>query len=160
MRASPALGIERDVSFTANTRDVTLNQDITIKTGDDRETSFRTTNINQGFVYAGARMDTIGKFIFGAFSHVPDRFLLDGTDGSSTNAGDDLILEDALFNGEIRREPGSDTMDSDAATIPRINSIRLTGTGSTSLDGEFNQLGDFNTRLGTRYAIPAQIKTT
>jgi len=164
LRASPALGIERDVSFTTNTRDVTLNQDITIQTGDDRETSFRTTNINQGFVYAGARMDSIGKFIFGAFSHVPDRFLLDGTDGSSTNAGDDLVLEDVLFNGQIKREPdnrdGQLTMDSNAATIPRINSIRLTGTGDTSLDGELNQIGDFNTRLGTRYAIPAQINTT
>ena len=159
LRASPALGIERDVSFTANTRDVTLNQDITIKTGDDRETSFRTTNINQGFVYAGARMDSIGKFIFGAFSHVPDRILIDSSNGSA-DAGDDLILEDALFNGQIKREPASDTMDSDAATIPRINSIRLTGTGDTSLDGELNQLGDFNTRLGTRYAIPAQINTT
>ena len=159
LRASPALGIERDVSFTTNTRDVTLNQDITIKTGDDRETSFRTTNINQGFVYAGARMDTIGKFIFGAFSHVPDRLLIDSSNGSA-DAGDDLILEDALFNGQIKREPASDTMDSDAATIPRINSIRLTGTGDTSLDGELNQLGDFNTRLGTRYAIPAQINTT
>ena len=71
-----------------------------------------------------------------------------------------MILEDALFNGQIKREPASDTMDSDAATIPRINSIRLTGTGDTSLDGELNQLGDFNTRLGTRYAIPAQINTT
>ena len=164
LRASPALGIERDASFTSNSRDVTLNQDITINTGGDRETAFRTTNINQGFVYAGARMDSIGKFIFGAFSHVPDRFLLDGTDGSSTNAGDDLILEDALFNGEIKREPdnrdGQLTMDSNAATIPRINSIRLTGTGDTSLDGELNQIGDFNTRLGTRYAIPAQINTT
>ena len=159
LRASPALGIERDVSFTTNTRDVTLNQDITIKTGDDRETSFRTTNINQGFVYAGARMDSIGKFIFGAFSHVPDRILIDSSNGSA-DAGDDLILEDALFNGQIKREPASDTMDSDAATIPRINSIRLTGTGDTSLDGELNQLGDFNTRLGTRYAIPAQINTT
>jgi len=159
LRASPALGIERDASFTTNTRDVTLNQDITIKTGDDRETSFRTTNINQGFVYAGARMDSIGKFIFGAFSHVPDRILIDSSNGSA-DAGDDLILEDALFNGQIKREPASDTMDSDAATIPRINSIRLTGTGDTSLDGELNQLGDFNTRLGTRYAIPAQINTT
>ena len=159
LRASPALGIERDVSFTTNTRDVTLNQDITIKTGDDRETAFRTTNINQGFVYAGARMDSIGKFIFGAFSHVPDRILIDSSNGSA-DAGDDLILEDVLFNGQIKREPASDTMDSDAATIPRINSIRLTGTGDTSLDGELNQIGDFNTRLGTRYAIPAQINTT
>jgi len=128
-----------------------------ITTGDDRETSFRTTNVNQGFIYAGARMDTIGRFIFSAFSHVPDRFLLDGTDGSSTNADDSLLLEDG---GEIKREPASDTMDSDAASLTRINSIRLTGTNDTSLDGELNILGDFNSRLGTRYAIPAQIKTT
>ena len=102
-------------------------------------------------------MDTIGRFIFNAFSHVPDRFLLDGTDGSSTNAGDSLLLESG---GEIKREPASDTMDSDAATITRINTLRLTGTGSTSLDGELNQLGDFNTKIGARYTIPAQIRTS
>ena len=102
-------------------------------------------------------MDTIGRFIFSAFSHVPDRFLLDGTDGSSTNAGDSLLLEDG---GEIKREPASDTMDSDAAGITRINTIRLTGTNDTSLDGELNVLGDFNTKIGTRYAIPAQIRTS
>jgi len=157
LRDNPLLGIERDASFASSSRDVTLKQDITIQTSDDRETSFRTTNVNQGFVYAGARMDTISKFIFSAFSHVPDRFLLDGTDGSSTNADDSLLLEDG---GEIKREPASDTMDSDAASLTRINSIRLTGTNDTSLDGELNILGDFNSRLGTRYAIPAQIKTT
>ena len=67
MRASPALGIERDASFTANTRDVTLNQDITIKTSDDRETSFRSTNVNQGFIYAGPRYKTINRFASTAF---------------------------------------------------------------------------------------------
>jgi len=157
LRSNPLLGIERDASFASATRDVTLSQDITIQTSDDRETSFRSTNVNQGFIYAGARMDTIGRFVFSAFSHVPDRFLLDGTDGSSTNADDSLLLEDG---GEIRREPASDTMDSDAAGITRINTIRLTGTNDTSLDGELNVLGDFNTKIGTRYAIPAQIRTS
>tara|TARA_X000001388_G_C2228865_1_gene122307 strand:- start:1061 stop:2629 length:1569 start_codon:yes stop_codon:yes gene_type:complete len=157
LRTNPQLGVERDVAFASTTRDVTLNLDITIETGDDRETSFRTTNVNQGFIYAGARMSAIGTFAFSAFSHVPDRFLLDGTDGSSTNAGDSLLLE---TGGEIKREPASDTMDSDAATLTRLNSIRLTGTNDTSLDGELNQLGDFNTRIGTRYAIPAQIRTS
>jgi hypothetical protein len=157
LRSSPELGIERDASFASATRDVTLNLDLTIETGDDRETSFRSTNVNQGFIYAGARMDTIGRFIFSAFNHVPDRLMLDGTDGSSTNAGDTLLMEDG---GEMRREPASDTMDSDASSITRINSIKLTGTGSTTLDGTANQLGDFNTKVGTRYAIPAQIKTT
>ena len=102
-------------------------------------------------------MDTIGRFIFSAFNHVPDRLMLDGTDGSSTNAGDTLLMEDG---GEMRREPASDTMDSDASSITRINSIKLTGTGNDTLDGAANQLGDFNTKVGTRYAIPAQIKTT
>jgi len=51
-------------------------------------------------------------------------------------------------------------MDSDAAGITRINTIRLTGTNDTSLDGELNVLGDFNTKIGTRYAIPAQIRTS
>ena len=157
LRSNPQLGVERDVAFASTTRDVTLSQDIILKLGDDRETSFRTTNVNQGFIYAGARMSAIGTFAFSAFNHVPDRFLLDGTDGSSTNAGDSLLLE---TGGEIKREPASDTMDSDAATLTRLNSIRLTGTNDTSLDGELNQLGDFNTRIGTRYAIPAQIRTS
>jgi hypothetical protein len=157
LRSNPELGVERDVAFASTTRDVTLNLDITIDTSDDRETTFRTLGINQGFVYAGARMDTIGRFIFSAFNHVPDRLMLDGTDGSSTNAGDTLLMEDG---GEMRREPASDTMDSDASSITRINSIKLTGTGNDTLDGAANQLGDFNTKVGTRYAIPAQIKTT
>ena len=156
LRSNPLLGIERDASFASATRDVTLSQDITIKTADDRETSFRSTNVNQGFIYAGARMDTIGRFIFSAFNHVPDRLLLDSTNGSA-NAGDSLLMEDG---GEMRREPASDTMDSDAIGLTRINNIKLTGTGSTTLDGAANQLGDFATKVGTRYAIPAQIKTT
>ena len=57
-------------------------------------------------------------------------------------------------------EPSKTNARPATATIPRINSIRLTGTGDTSLDGELNQIGDFNTRLGTRYAIPAQIRTS
>ena len=157
LRSNPLLGIERDASFASATRDVTLSQDITIKTPNDRETSFRSTNVNQGFIYAGARMDTIGRFIFSAFNHVPDKLMIDGTDGSSTNAGDSLLMEDG---GEMRREPASDTMDSDAIGITRINNIKLTGTGNTTLDGAANQLGDFATKVGTRYAIPAQIKTT
>ena len=157
LRSNPQLGVERDVAFASSTRDVTLSQEITIKTADDRETSFRTTNVNQGFIYAGARMSAIGTFAFGAFNHVPDRLLLDGTDGSSTNAGDDLLLE---TGGEIKREAASDTMDSDAVRLTTLNNIRLTGTGDTSLDGELNQLGDFNTKIGTRFAIPAQIRTT
>jgi len=156
LRSNPLLGIERDASFASNTRDVTLNLDLTLKTGDDRETSFRSTNVNQGFIYAGARMDTIGRFIFSAFNHVPDRLLIDSTNGSA-NAGDSLLMEDG---GEMRREPASDTMDSDAIGLTRINNIKLTGTGSTTLDGAANQLGDFATKVGTRYAIPAQIKTT
>ena len=156
LRSNPLLGIERDASFASATRDVTLSQDITIKTPNDRETSFRSTNVNQGFIYAGARMDTIGRFIFSAFNHVPDRLLLDSTNGSA-NAGDSLLMEDG---GEMRREPASDTMDSDAIGITRINNIKLTGTGNTTLDGAANQMGDFATKVGTRYAIPAQIKTT
>jgi len=149
LRASPALGTELDTAFTANTRDVTLSQDITLTLGDDRETSFRTTDVNQGFVYAGSRMDTIGRFIFTAFSHIPDR-LLDETDA------DGIILEDG---GDIKQEEGLRDMDSGISQSV-INNIRLTGTNDTSLDGELNQLGDFNTKIGTRFAIPAQIRTT
>jgi hypothetical protein len=50
-------------------------------------------------------------------------------------------------------------MDS-GITIATINSIKLTGTGNTSFDGEANRIDDFSTGLKTNFTIPAQIKTS
>ncbi len=155
LRSTPQLGIEGSASF-GTTRDVTLNQAVTIKTNQQRAQQFRSTDIEQGLVYAGPRMKTIGNLVSGAFDHTPDRMLLNGTDGSSTHGNDGLILEDG---GDMKQELGLRDMDS-GITIATINSIKLTGTGSTSFDGEANNLSDFKTGLKTNFTIPAQIKTS
>ena len=155
LRSTPQLGIEGSASF-GTTRDVTLNQAVTIKTNQQRTQQFRSTDIKQGLVYAGPRMKTIGNLVSGAFDHTPDRMLLNGTDGSSTHGNDGLILEDG---GDMKQELGLRDMDS-GITIATINSIKLTGTGSTSFDGEANNISDFKTGLKTNFTIPAQIKTS
>ena len=150
--SSPQLGIEAGVAFTTDSRDVTLNQEITLKLKSDRELQFRSTNINQGLVYAGPRMKTIGNLASGAFDHTPDRILLN----TSADENDGLLLEDG---GDIKQELGLRDMDS-GITLSTLNSIKLTGTGSTSFDGEANRIDDFSTGLKTNFTIPAQIKTT
>lgn len=150
--SSPALGIEAGTAFTSSSRDVTLNQEITLKLPSDRQLQFRSTNINQGLVYAGPRMKTIGNLVSGAFDHTPDRILLN----TSADENDGLLLEDG---GDIKQELGLRDMDS-GITITTLNSIKLTGTGSTSFDGEANRIDDFSTGLKTNFTIPAQIKTT
>ena len=47
----------------------------------------------------------------------------------------------------------------DNVTITTLNSIKLTGTSSTSFDGT-NRIDDFSKSLKTNFTIPAQIKTT
>ena len=133
-----------------------LIREITLKTNQQRAQQFRSTDIEQGLVYAGPRMKTIGNLVSGAFDHTPDRMLLNGTDGSSTHGNDGLILEDG---GDMKQELGLRDMDS-GITIATINSIKLTGTGSTSFDGEANNISDFKTGLKTNFTIPAQIKTS
>ena len=151
LRSTPQLGIEGSASF-GTTRDITLNQAITLKLPQDNDTSFRSTTVGQGFVYAGPRMKTIGNLVSGAFDHTPDRILLN----TSADENDGLLLEDG---GDIKQELGLRDMDS-GITIATINSIKLTGTGSTSFDGEANNLSDFKTGLKTNFTIPAQIKTS
>ena len=151
VRSTPQLGIEGSASF-GTTRDVTLNQEITLKTNQQTQQQFRSTDIKQGLVYAGPRMKTIGNLVSGAFDHTPDRMLLD----TSADENDGLLLEDG---GDMKQELGLRDMDS-GITIATINSIKLTGTGSTSFDGEANNISDFNTGLKTNFTIPAQIKTS
>ena len=151
VRSTPQLGIEGSASF-GTTRDVTLNQEITLKTNQQTQQQFRSTDIKQGLVYAGPRMKTIGNLVSGAFDHTPDRMLLD----TSADENDGLLLEDG---GDMKQELGLRDMDS-GITIATINSIKLTGTGNTSFDGEANRIDDFSTGLKTNFTIPAQIKTS
>ena len=41
-------------------------------------------------------------------------------------------------------------------SIDDINNLRLTGTQNTSIDGELNNLSDFNFKLKTSLTIPAE----
>lgn len=151
-RSSPALGIEAGTAFTASSRAVDLKQEITIKTAPSNDTSFRSTTVGQGFVYAGPRMKTIGNLVSGAFDHTPDRIILN----TAADEKDGLLLEDG---GDIKQELGLRDMDS-GITLSTLNSIKLTGTGDTSLNGGANRIDDFSTGLKTNFTIPAQIKTT
>ncbi len=69
IRSNPESTIELDASFTSNTRAVTLNQDITIKLGQDRtpNTTVHSTTPTTGVIYAGPKLATVGRFALTAF---------------------------------------------------------------------------------------------
>ena len=69
LRSNPESTIELDASFTANTRAVTLNQDITIKLNQQRtpNTTVHSTTPTTGVIYAGPRLATVGRFALTAF---------------------------------------------------------------------------------------------
>mgnify|MGYP001384966902 CR=1 FL=1 len=156
LRSNPERTIQSAASFTANTRAVTLTQDITLSPGQEVEGTVNGVELKQGFVYAGPRLSSINKFAFSAFSHVPADFELDGTDGSSTNAGDNILLEDVLGNRKMIQEDGA-TDASSGVQISTINNIKLGGSYNTDIDGEAVDLADYPLKFRTNFAIPAQV---
>ena len=156
LRSNPERTIQSAASFTANTRAVTLSQDITLSPGQEVEGTVNGVELKQGFVYAGPRLSSINKFAFSAFSHVPADFELDGTDGSSTNAGDNILLEDVLGNRKMIQEDGA-TDASSGVQISTINNIKLSGSYNTDIDGEAVDLADYPLKFRTNFAIPAQV---
>ena len=97
-------------------------------------------------------MKSIGRFVSTAIDHTPDRILLN----TSADENDGLLLEDG---GDIKQELGLRDMDS-GVLISTLNNLKLTGTGSTTFDGEANRIDDFSSDLKTNFTIPAQIRTT
>jgi hypothetical protein len=156
LRSNPTRTIQSAASFTTNSRAVTLNQDITLSPGQEVEGTVNGVELKQGFVYAGPRLSSINKFAFSAFSHVPADFELDGTDGSSTNAGDNILLEDVLGNRKMIQEDSA-TDASSGVQISTINNIKLGGSYNTSIDGEATDLADYPLKFKTNFAIPAQV---
>jgi hypothetical protein len=70
LRSNPESSVELDASLgAANTRAVTLNQDITLKLGQDRtpNTTVHSTTPTTGVIYAGPRLATVGRFALTAF---------------------------------------------------------------------------------------------
>ena len=156
LRTNPTRTIQSAASFTANTRAVTLTQDITLSPGQEVEGTVNGVELKQGFVYAGPRLSSINRFAFSAFSHVPADFELDGTDGSSTNAGDNILLEDVLGNRKMIQEDGA-TDASSGVQISTINNIKLGGSYNTNIDGEAVDMADYPLKFRTNFAIPAQV---
>ena len=63
LNSNPTLGIEGSASFDANTRDVTLTSEYTLKTEQNKTESVQGVNVRQGFIYAGhPRYKTINRF--------------------------------------------------------------------------------------------------
>ena len=67
LNSNPTLGIEGSASFDANTRDVTLTSEYTLKTEQNKTESVQGVNVRQGFIYAGPRYKTINRFASTAF---------------------------------------------------------------------------------------------
>ena len=54
LNSNPTLGIEGSASFDANTRDVTLTSEYTLKTEQNKTQTVQGVNVRQGFIYAGS----------------------------------------------------------------------------------------------------------
>jgi len=123
LQSNPQLGRDPDLTdatpdyFTANTRDVTLNQHITLKNvgGIIKQlTTIRSNTTKFGVPVAGPTMFGINK----------------------------LILGDAYSN---------------QVQIQDLQELRLTGSLNSSIDGELNNLTDFNFKLKTGFTIPCEV---
>ena len=142
LRVSPELGVDPDFSdstrslLTDSTRDVTLNQSITLKLQNVPTLLVRGINTKYGYVVAGPRMRSINFYwrLYSGSSHPQT-----GTVGAT---GDSSI-----------------TTNISPMTIQDWNNFRITGTHNTSLDGEVVQFRDFFTpNLKTNLAFPTEIK--
>jgi len=123
LRVNSQLGVDPDFDdstsdhFTSNTRDVTLNQQITLKNvgGTIKElTNIRSNTTKYGVSVAGPTLKSIQKLILN--SHYASQI-----------------------------------------SIQEFNNLRLTGTLNSDIDGELNNLSDFNFKLKTNFAIPAEV---
>ena len=70
-RSNPHLGVEESASFGATTRAVTLKDEVTLKLNQQRDSGqqVHSTSVTTGFIYAGARLDTVGDMINTAFGN-------------------------------------------------------------------------------------------
>ncbi len=121
LRINPELGVDPDFSdstitpLNKNTRDLTLNQSITINLPEIKEkVAIRSNTTRYGVPVAGPTFKSIGKFSLGS------------------NFGNQTSIE-------------------------ILNALRLGGTLNSNIDGELNNLSDFNFKLKTSFAIPSEI---
>ena len=144
LRGTPELGIDPDFTdstsehFTTNTRDLTLNQVMTLKfrVGFNPITIRGSAN-RYGYAYCGPRMHTINKYALNMMSGSGGRAQTTTIGGASDSTVTTAISPMQMHNWA---------------------SFRLTGTYNTSLDGELVQFQDITNRdLKTNLALPTEI---
>jgi len=119
LRPNSNLGVDPDFTdstasaFSNSTRDVTLNQQITLQFQIKEKTDIRDNTTNFGRAVAGPTFKSVGKLILGS-----------------------------AFGSQV--------------PIERLKDLRLGGTLNTNIDGELNNLSDFNYPLKTNFAIPSE----
>jgi hypothetical protein len=145
LRANPELGVDPDFDdstsehFTPNTRDLTLNQTMTIKIPSIAKITIRGDEYKYGYAYCGPRMKTL-------------------------NIYDNPFGTDNMFSGNHPNvQSGTVGADSTAAsyisTMKMINwaDHRIIGTNST-IDGTGVQIQDYNNdNLKTYLSYPTEI---
>jgi len=144
LRPNAQLGIDPDFTdstsdhFTPNTRDLTLNQVVTIKIPSITKITVRGDELKYGYVYCGPRMKNINTYW---------RFLSGGDNPQTSSVGGTL----------------DSTVSTNISPMQMANwaNFRLTGLNSTDYDGELVQFRDITTpNLKTYIAFPTEIKVS
>ena len=142
LRANPELGVDPDFTDSTitpldkNTRDLTLNQVITIKVPSIAKIIVRGDELKYGYAYCGPRMKNINTYW---------RFLSGGDNPQTSTVG----------------ATGDSSITTNISPMQMANwaNFRLTGLNSTDYDGELVQFGEINTPdLKTYIAFPTEIK--
>ena len=142
LRANSERGVDPDFDdstitpLSNTTRDVTLNQHITLKLQNLPTLEVRGTSTKYGYVVAGPRMRSINQYwrLYSGSDH-PQVTTVGATGDSSI------------------------TTNISPMTLRDWNNFRIIGTQNASLDGEIVQFRDINTpNLKTYLAFPTEIK--
>ena len=142
LRANPELGVDPDFSdstitpLNKNTRDLTLNQVVTIKVPSIVKITVRGDELKFGYAYCGPRMKSINTYW---------RFLSGGDNPQTSTVG-------ATLDSSV-------TTNISPMLMSNWANFRLTGLNSTDYNGELVQFGEINTpNLKTYIAFPTEIK--
>ena len=144
LRVNPELGVDPDFSdstitpLNKNTRDLTLNQSITLRIPSIAKITVRGDELKYGYAYCGPRMRSINTYW---------RFLSGGDNPQTSSVGGTL----------------DSTVSTNISPMQMANwsNFRLTGLNSTDYDGELVQFRDITTpNLKTYIAFPTEIKVS
>ena len=142
LRANPELGVDPDFTdstitpLNKNTRDLTLNQVVTIKVPSIVKITVRGDELKFGYAYCGPRMKSINTYW---------RFLSGGDNPQTSTVG-------ATLDSSV-------TTNISPMLMSNWANFRLTGLNSTDYNGELVQFGEINTpNLKTYIAFPTEIK--